>query len=496
MNLPCAPLAARRLRLPTLLLAGWWLLPLLAPSPSVHGCPFCSAVAQTFAEEINSLEAVIVARMVEPPHKPDDPDEAYAELPLATFEVVEVLKGDQWVKPGDQVQTSYYGKQFDAPFLIMGTDSPQIVWSSPLPMSDRGISYVRTVVQMPPGAERLKFFLNYLEDEDEMLARDAYDEFAKAPYDDILKLHDVLDREKIVGWITDTEKVPSSRRSLYITMLGVCGEPQDVQLLESLMRSDIREQKVGLNAMIACYLTLRGEEGMETIRELFLANPAAEYADTYAAITALRFHGAETEVLSRETVLEGFRQLLDRPDLADLVIPDLARYEDWTVLPRLVQLFENADEETNWVRVPIVNYVRACPLPKAAAIMEQLTQIDPEAVKRASMFMPFAPAKPTSPADATSGTSADATGGNAEAVVESEALPPVPTPPPDEFTAEDSAGVDGLVAVPDAVAATRRATSDKMARWQLPLAGIAALTILTLAIIGGMFFVRSRPAGA
>ena len=33
--------------------------------------------------------------------------------------------------------------------------------------------------------------------------------------------------------------------------------------------------------------------------------------------------------------------MLDRPQLADLVIPDLARWEDWSVMDRLVELFKN-----------------------------------------------------------------------------------------------------------------------------------------------------------
>ena len=58
----------------------------------------------------------------------------------------------------------------------------------------------------------------------------------------------------------------------------------------------------------------------------------------------------------------------DRPELADLVIPDLSRWEDWTVMDRLVELFEKADDESNWVRVPVINFLRACPLPEADAV--------------------------------------------------------------------------------------------------------------------------------
>ena len=132
---------------------------------------------------------------------------------------------------------------------------------------------------------------------------------------------------------------------------------------------------------------------MGTVKELFLANEDAEYSDTYSAIMALRFHGAETDVLPKEDILDGFHCLLGRPDLADLVIPDLARWEDWSIMPRLLDLFKGADAESNWIRVPIVNYVRACPLEEADELMEKLREIDPAAVKRASTFFPIAPKK-------------------------------------------------------------------------------------------------------
>jgi hypothetical protein len=80
--------------------------------------------------------------------------------------------------------------------------------------------------------------------------------------------------------------------------------------------------------------------------------------------------------------------MLDRPQLADLVIPDLARWEDWTQAERLFELFKNADDKSSWVRVPVINYLRACPEPKARSYIEQLERIDPEAVKRANTFFP------------------------------------------------------------------------------------------------------------
>ena len=111
---------------------------------------------------------------------------------------------------------------------------------------------------------------------------------------------------------------------------------------------------------------------------------------------AIRFHGTEGEAIPRSALLPSLHLVLDRTDLADLVIPDLARWGDWSQIDRLVQLFASADEDNNWVRVPVVNYLRACPLPEAEAALKKLEQIDPDSVRRANTFF-AAPVQSSSP---------------------------------------------------------------------------------------------------
>jgi hypothetical protein len=103
---------------------------------------------------------------------------------------------------------------------------------------------------------------------------------------------------------------------------------------------------------------------------------------------AMRFHGTEGGVIPKERVVKAVRHMLSRPQLADLVIPDLARWQDWQSMDELVKLFKTADEKSSWVRVPVINYLRACPLPEAKEHLKELEKIDPQAVKRANMFFP------------------------------------------------------------------------------------------------------------
>lgn len=351
-------------------------------------CPFCSAVSQTFSEEMASMDVAVFAKLTKAAETPDEvPDPS--DVVRAQFTVVSVLKGSDFVSKGDTFETVYFGDAGKEDlFLVQGIRPPAINWTTPLRLTDRSQKYLGLLGDLPPGGpERLAFFQQYLEDQEEMLARDAYDEFAKAPYDDVRGLKDKMDHNQLVKWLSDPD-IPASRKRLYFTMLGVCGSTQDLAMLEGLMKSTDRRQKAGLDAMIACYLTLSGPDGMGMIEDLFLKNKAADYSDTYAAIAALRFHGTEADLIPQKRIVQGLGYMLDRPELADLVIPDLARWEDWTVMDRLVELFKTADEKTSWVRVPVINYLRACPLPKAKEHLTALEKIDPDAVRRASTFFP------------------------------------------------------------------------------------------------------------
>jgi hypothetical protein len=79
------------------------------------------------------------------------------------------------------------------------------------------------------------------------------------------------------------------------------------------------------------------------------------------------------------------------------------------------------------VREPVINYLKACPLPEAAAAVERLTAIDPEAVRRAATLAGFAGALAAKPAPATAAApGADGDPGDPTGAT--------PTPPPASAT--------------------------------------------------------------
>ncbi|KAA1260721.1 hypothetical protein LF1_32620 [Rubripirellula obstinata] len=365
-------------------------------TPSI-ACPFCSAVSQTLRQEMEVMDAVVIASCTQ-----SDVTRNHS-TGETTMRIEKVLMGDDHIKVGDEVTAVYYGEvAVGRRFMLSGVDPPDLQWSC-LPVTERGEAYVIKVAELADAdpAERLRYYDDFLQDEETMLARDAYDEFAIAPYSVMKELHDHMDHDQLVEWISDPE-LSSDRKRLFLTMLGICGNKDDLPMLEKMLRSTKKSTRGGLDALIACYLTLAGEDGLPLIDELFLNNKSAPYADTYAAIMAVRFHGTEGEVIQRSALVESLHYVLDRKDLADLVIPDLARWEDWTQIDRLTDLFLKSDPDNNWIRVPVINYLRACPLDKAKEAIAKLEKVDPESVKRANTFFSIpVPARDdnTQPAD-------------------------------------------------------------------------------------------------
>jgi hypothetical protein len=349
-------------------------------SQRATSCPFCNAVSQTLRQEMAAVDAVVIATAT------DSDATRNKESGEVMMKIEKVLKGGELVSEGQEVRAVYYGEvSAGRRFMLSGVDPPNLQWSC-LPLTERSEAYIAKLTQLPDNdLERLRFFLSYLLDEESMLARDAYDEFAIAPYAVIQQLAPDMDHDQLIKWISDPEMTTDHQR-LFLTMLGVCGNEQDLPFLEKQLRSTQKSSRGGLDALIACYLTLAGEQGLPLINELFLANKQAPYADTYAAIMAIRFHGTEGGVIARSALVESLHHVLDRSDLADLVIPDLARWNDWSQIDRLTQLFIDAQADNNWVRVPVVNYLRACPLPEAKAAIEKLEKVDPESVRRANTF--------------------------------------------------------------------------------------------------------------
>jgi len=370
---------------------------LIVCTSAAFGCPFCTPMQKTLSEDLALRDVVVIAKLSDPRRgRTGNVGASASRKPTTTFTIDRILKGKSVLGDRTSIEAAFFGesKATDR-FLLTGSDPRKLTWSAPVRLNNRQLEYVLALSKLPKeGPKRLEFFQKYLRDSDKLLADDAYNEFALAPYDLLKQLKKTMNHDQLVEWINDPA-IPANKRRLYLTMLGVCGTSEDLPMLEKRLRSSDPQDRAGLDALIACYLTLRGPQGVELIERLFFLqrndNFSDSYPDVYSAIMALRFHGMQQNVIPRKRVLEALRCLLDNPAMADLIIPDLARWEDWSQLDRLVELFRSADSKTSSIRMWIINYARACPLPEAKRALEEFKKIDPDTYKHAMTFFPSLP---------------------------------------------------------------------------------------------------------
>ena len=365
------------------------LIAVLCGPEIASACPFCSAVSLTLAERLGTASAAVVA--VPKQIIPVSGGGSLSDPVLLELEVSEVLTGASSLR-GKSFRVPYAARVMPyGPCLLTATASISAErleladWSIPVLLSPESLAYLRRLPQLPAtGPERLVRFLPYLNHPERLLSDDAYNEFAKAPLVEVATLRGKLDRDVVLKRLLDPSLPPHQRR-LQWTLLSVCGEPADTAIFDQVLarRQPQAQFDPVLDASISAYLVLGGEPALERIERDYLANTKAEYTDVYAAIMAIRIHGEEYDRFTQARLAAALRQVLAQPMLADLVIPDLARWEDWTVVERLVELYDQATPETAFTKQPIIQYLQVCPLPAAQQALAALRERDPEVVQQA-----------------------------------------------------------------------------------------------------------------
>jgi hypothetical protein len=326
------------------------------------GCPFCSAPSQTLAEQVAQADGVCLVQFVKgEPAKDQD-------LGTSVYEVLQVVKSPKdSLKKGDHINLARYrtAKAGDL-FLVMGTRAGKdnaIEWGSPTEITEPAFAYV---AQAPAPevstAKRLKYFVRFLEFPDQLVANDAYSEFANAPYKDIAGVASLLPREKIREWLTRPE-TPQTRLGLYGMLLGLCGNDTDAKMLAEKIAPNSDEFRIGLDGMISGYLLLTGNSGLNNIDDWKFKihnGKKAAFSETYAAMMGLRFMWQYAGgKISNDRLQQSMRILLDQPELADLVIADLARWKDWSVQARLMSLYGKGEYNIPSIKRSIIRYMLA-----------------------------------------------------------------------------------------------------------------------------------------
>lgn len=332
--------------------AGW-------ATSNVSACPFCSAPSLTLTEQMDQANAALLVKWAGgQPAK--DQDGGFTE-----YEVVEVVKqptGGKLEKGNKVKLVRYRAAKAGDLYMLLGTTAGAVIdWGSPIEVTEDSFAYVKNSPKPDlPTKARLLYFLKFLEHPNPMVSTDAYGEFANAPYADITAISAEFPREELKTWLNDPQTSPS-RLGLYGLMLGLCGKDNDALVLEKKIFEPTTEFRLGIDGIMGGYLLLTGEKGLALIEEKKLADKKVPFSETYSAMQALRFLWQYGDgEFKPERLRQSMRILLDRPELADLVIADLARWKDWSVQDRLMAMYGKDEYDIPSIKRAVVRYMLAC----------------------------------------------------------------------------------------------------------------------------------------
>lgn len=357
---------------------------LVVGTQSLFACPFCTALGPTLAQRRQRADVMALAEVIAAPDKGPATVRLHkvspAQKDLETGRSL-ALSLDVTAQPGDLLLL--FGEVAEA-----GTGT-QRTWHA-VRVNETSYGYfARSPDLKTPNVERLRYFARYLEHADPLVADDAYLEFGHAAFEDVAKLADALDGQKMRRWLLDPG-VPEARKGFYGLAIALAAPQSDRAATASFLRERIlapeNDFRSGFDGVLGGYLLLAGLSGLDLIETRYFINPDSADGDVRHALTALRFYAEYGREIPTERLAQAVAHLLHRPEFAAEAIADLARWQAWSVLEELVELYgqPQTDERT---RRAVVGYLLACPDANARAALAQLRKADPAGVATAEEIL-------------------------------------------------------------------------------------------------------------
>lgn len=321
---------------------------------------------------------------------------------ITQYEVVEILKDDtQTVEVGDAVERKWVRHDaIGSMHLLYGVRIDEMTWYYVSALSDEARDYVLNLPSIDASVEdRLLYAINYLEHAHPLINSDAWITLTSFSTEDLVASADQLDRETLRALVTDEDTTPK-RVGYYAMMLGLCGNSEDAEYMRQwILEPPPPGIRNAADGMMTGYLWLTGERGLELLEQEKLSDPDEIFSELYGAMQAVRFmmrYGNDR--IPRERLAASLQPLLDNPLVADLVITDLARWEDWSVIDRIFEMYDTTQEGA--IKRSIIRYLlyaqhagmtddgdaAADMADMATRYLEALTERDPATVEQATRY--------------------------------------------------------------------------------------------------------------
>jgi len=323
-------------------------------------CPFCTP-QQPYSEKIDESPASLAVVWVDA----QEPDAQGTSAGSTTLRVVGVLKDRKGLPAiGETITLPTYHQGHAGQYkLLIGQRGAEgeLTWGTPLLISRRLLVYLEHRPPLDlPRSQRLRFYIPFLEDQDEDIAVDAYSEFSNATYEEVAPLARLISSDRLTDWIINPDPATGciARRGFYGMMLGLRGDHHDAQRLKQYITDPNAEGvRIGIDGIIGGYLFLEGESGLDVLDEWLPKLDKSRDSDAFAMQNSLDFMWTECAGrIPKERLRQSMRQYLELPGLASLAITSLTRWDDLTISNRLLELYETEGDTDILLRKAVMQY--------------------------------------------------------------------------------------------------------------------------------------------
>lgn len=377
----------------------------------------CFGRPSTLAEDYAGADAVVLLKVV-----CDTKSISQFVPPIRQFKIVEIAKrpvdskveigdvftrvkndtgmaGDLFLMMGDLVEPVVDEPDSEDADEESSDDSsqpempPSIQWQTPLKITREGFDYIRRApVPGLPDEVRLPYFKSYLEHPDDVVAVDAYLEFSE--FDEDQQIAARIPADRLRKWLNSSDGAGTYRHGLYARLLAYEGTTNDARMLRDRILKTDSEFRPELDGLMIGYVLLSGEAALAVLDQNKIQNKDEPFQEAYAFVQAINYLWKHKECdIEPERLRESMRLMLDRPEMADLIIANLSIMQDWSIQERLLEMYQDSTYDVPSIKRAIVRYtltasVRATPVQAARSeqCLSDLRRLDPKTYEDARRF--------------------------------------------------------------------------------------------------------------
>ncbi|HQR05827.1 MAG TPA: hypothetical protein PLN21_03340 [Gemmatales bacterium] len=381
-----------------------WLLLLLSffvMPPSTQAaciCPFCGAMqGQTLVKEVQQARFVLYGVPSNPQIKRDADGR---EFSTTDFTIEEVVKPDPFLKNKKTLTLPRYippsaaGDEKMLVFCDLSNEQPDTY----LMMTIKDVAVVKYLkeamkIDEKDVSKRLRFYFNYLDHFDNEVASDAYKEFAKADYADVVKLvkdyGDADMRKRLQTWLKDPNTA-IYRYGLFGLMLGLCGKSEDGEVFLSLLNDPDKSLISGIDGILAGYILVDQTNGWKYTKSLIMGN-TSDFAKRHAGLRTIRFlWDTHMGHIPPDELLGAMEQFISQGDIADMAIDDLRKWKQWKFTDKILEQSKRDTHIGALVQRAVLRYMLSVPhdkYPGAKAYVEAVRKVNPDKIKDAQEIL-------------------------------------------------------------------------------------------------------------